>query len=268
MTSNEGGGKTACGSDRSGMTLLELLISAALSVVLMAVISSALDLFMQYSERSHSGQRNAAVRRGLSEDLAMDLRRVLEPLPDEAVVDQLLERRKNAPELLLQEEILELNSRMIPTGEAVPQNPVYFAGGSDWLLFLSRSDNARFDREAELAGGYRHVLWWHGERKTIQTGSRGRLPVRESVAAGDSPAGVWRTLLPFPAVRSSNRPQPVNVTPQLRSLRFRYRSGNRWLTSWNSQESDSLPAAVECSAIWNDGTLTAPILISIPLVRD
>lgn len=254
--------------DRSGMTLLELLISAALTVVLMAVISSAIDLFMQYSERSHAGQQNAAVRRGLSEDLAMDLRRVLEPIPDEPIVDELQERRKNAPELLLQEEILELNSRMVPTGEAVPQHPVYFAGGSDWLMFLSRSDNSRFDREAGMAGSYRHVLWWNGARKTIQTGIRGRIPVRESVAAIDSSAGVWRTLLPFPSVRSSSRPECVNVTAQLRALRFRYLSGSRWLTEWNSAESNSLPAAVECSPIWKDGTATAPFVISIPLVRD
>jgi|GEM_PF-4107222 prepilin-type N-terminal cleavage/methylation domain-containing protein len=254
---------------RRAMTLLELLIATALSVVLMAAVSASLDMFMQFRSRASDGQQSAAINRGLAEDLATDLRLALRPPVEDPAPEakpQTVEDERFSS-LLLQRELLDLDSGMIGNGDAVAQDPIYFAGGTDWLMLLSRIGNARFDRKKGAGGEMRHVLWWSGNRMTVQTGSRDRLQIRRTVPAVSGKPGLWRGLIPFGGRNTAPLPPPVVVTPQIRSVKFRYRDGYRWLPEWDSDESRELPTAVECTPVWADGRAGFPMTISLPLAR-
>lgn len=67
------------GGDRSGFTLLELLVSLTLTVILMGAVGTSLSMFYRYRGLSQQNSLAATKRRGVLEDLSSDLRRVLRP---------------------------------------------------------------------------------------------------------------------------------------------------------------------------------------------
>ena len=64
---------------RVAFTLLELLVSLALTVVLIGAVGTSLSMFYRYRSLAQQNSLEATKRRGVLEDLSTDLRRVLRP---------------------------------------------------------------------------------------------------------------------------------------------------------------------------------------------
>lgn len=246
-------------STRSGFTLLEVLLAAALCAVLIGASFQAVHLTWHYRRATETGQQSSRIRFGLIEDLACDLRGTVPPHVPEEPEDR-VPTRSNTRGFLPQSDFSE---KMLSVDQTTLLRPTHLVGSARSLLLLRQSASPRFPGggggASPQAGTPLHqVLWWtvaDGPPRVHWAMSGQQRRVR-APAIGRGQVGLLRTEWPFEPALAATRPAAqlaVAVEPSISSLRFRYFDGTEWRSDWNSYDEKSLPAAVEVTLVSSDG---------------
>lgn len=264
---------------RAGFTLLELLISAALTATLLVMVWSLFGIYTKLNDRGVEQATELQLARALMQQFRADLRQVIPTLPSR------------------QPTSLPSTS---PTSAAVPQDAEVaklpdgpaLVGTSTRLTFVVRSTREplpppRTDSQRESEPP-RPVLYdridYRWQKMKLE--STGRVDSEEADAADPNTPpmqnsdagnqrdrhdafGLTRRVAPWNLSRqearsfslnqrSSTRASltgqladatdpvpPVDAVPEAVRLRFRYFDGRRWRNSWDSRALQRLPAAIE-----------------------
>lgn len=253
-----------------GLTLLETLITLALTGFILAGISGAIRQFWRYRTLAMDNSHTAAVWRGIAEDLSVDLRAARPPL-----------KRREAPEEInrtalpltdgddnsIRERVLDLSESRLNLERAVGSHPVSLVGERDWLALLLRGNSFRFPDLSASTSGLEHVVWWDG--RSIRPGLtlNGARIVPMSLGGEGIQRGLYRATVPFHPFTDAGRSEGVQiheVSRQVQRLSFRYFDGGGWVSRWNSEERQRLPAAVECEFSGGSDQDSATLVIRLP----
>lgn len=258
------------GHGRFGLTLLETLITLALSSFILAGISGAVRQFWIYRSAAQTNALLAETRRGIGEDLAVDLRSARQPL-----------ERREAPEVInrtalpltegdgaeIRERVLDLSESRLNLERAVGSHPVSLVGDRDWLALLLRGGSFRFPDAAESESGLSHIVWWNGRpiRPVLSLNGLRQVPV--GLGGESIQRGLYRASVPFHPFTNPGAFEGVRVHQVSRSverLSFRYLDGGSWTSRWNSEERQRLPVAVECEFAVAGGADAETLVIRLP----
>ena len=258
---------------RSGFTLLELLVSLALTVFLLGSIGTALSMFYRYRSLSQQNSVAAVQRRGVLEDLAADLRRVLRPTesPKKPSGGQsFLARSLMVDEADKSEQVLDFSRSLLIPDDAVARHPVSLVGERSWLAVLVRGRGERFGDYGTYGADLQHVIWWNGRAFSAALATRNGQPQPVAIPAAQGLTGVIRGARNF-FERGSGRSdflQPVVVSAAVQSLLFRYYDGVRWYDRWNSELGMQLPRSIECRLRWQQAAMDEVLEIRLPTGGD
>ena len=258
------------GRRRFGLTLLETLITLALTSFILAGISGAVRQFWMYRSAAQTNALLAETLRGIGEDLAVDLRSARQPI-----------ERREAPEVInrtalpltegdgaeIRERVLDLSESRLNLERAVGSHPVSLVGERGWLALLLRGGSFRFPDVAESESGLSHIVWWDGRpiRPALSLNGARQVPVE---LGGESiQRGLYRASVPFhpftnPGAFAGTRVH--QVSRNVERLSFRYFDGGSWGSRWNSEERQRLPVAVECEFAVAGDTAAETLVIRLP----
>lgn len=258
------------GHRRLGLTLLETLITLALTGFILAGISGAVRQFWRYRNAAQTNSLLAETLRGIGEDLAVDLRSARQPL-----------ERREAPDAInrtalpltegdgaeIRERVLDLSESRLNLERAVGSHPVSLVGDRDWLALLLRGESFRFPDVAESESGLSHIVWWDGRpiRPALSLNGARQVPVE---LGGDSiQRGLYRASVPFHPFTNPGASEGVRVhqvAMGIERLSFRYFDGSSWTSRWNSEERQRLPVAVECEFAIGGDAAAETLVIRLP----
>lgn len=242
----------AAGNSRGGLTLLETLLTLALTGFLLSGISLAIQQFWRYRQLAQGNVLAADQRRGIAEDLAMDLRSVRQPLKRHDIPKSI---NKTALPLTgddddgIRERVLDLSESRLNLERAVGNHPVSLVGERTWLAMLLRGTSFRFPDVESVTSDLTHVIWWDGRLIRPALSLSGIRTVPQPVGSDSVLPGIYRASVPFRMYGSPAQPSEVAihcVSNTLQRISFRYFSGGGWSSRWNSESQRRLPEAIEC----------------------
>jgi hypothetical protein len=245
---------------RSGLTLLETLLTLVLTGFLLSGISMGIRQFWRYRRMAQENVSAADLRRGIAEDLAMDIRSVRQPLKQRNAPDSI---NKTALPLTtgdedgIRERVLDLSESRLNLERAVGNHPVSLAGERTWLAVLLRGGSFRFPDVEPAASDLMHVVWWDGRMIRPALSLNGNRAVPLSLGNDTVLPGVYRASLPFRIHGSPSQPSDAaihSVSTSLQRMSFRYFSGDGWVSRWNSEDQQRLPEAIECEVSGSGGS--------------
>ncbi len=240
---------------RPAFTLIEMLVSLALSTVVISAVYGAIHL--QWKVRTASENQVQTARRvhGIVQDLTLDLRACRQP--DDVLTAAQESTGEDAG--FLQESMLQpgpdIRERVLQL-EAILEHVqlIEFFGQSDSLLVTTARRSPRFPDAVD--SGTQQIVWF------VNTGRDVRLPFGTSethryqfqIRAAGQRLGLTRVEIPS-ANRSPKRLQDVTaassswtlIDESAASFHLRFFDGRHWQSSWDSSESGRMPQAVEVS---------------------
>jgi len=257
------------GYSRWGMTLVELMLALALTGMLMSSIAVSLNLFWKYRGRSQDSAGLAALRRGLYEDLVVDLRGTLRrTIP---VKRQVLQRPRLGESSFSEfsggdERVLESQDLLTIPDQAIAAHPVNLVGEATWLAVFATRTSHRFPNTQEYGDEAAHIVWSNGQALRGVFGFRDDRAVTTSLAGAQDAPALIRRIVPWVSSAMAEDPSvtEIRISDRVRSVSFRYLDGDRWVSRWNSEELRLLPLAVECRVQWTEGFPAEVFIITIP----
>lgn len=242
---------------RSGFTLLEVLLAAALCAVLVAASFEAVHLNWKYRTAGEATRLESRLRLGLVEDLAFDLRAAL--APDAEGLDRAVRPAPSAGRSRV-----DFSEQQLTIADDIPLRPIHFVGTPSSLLVLRGTPSPRFPAPSRSTP-VQQVVWWSGAAGAPRlpyatSGTQKRM--RSPALPMTSPAsGLLRTAWPVgtgdarPGARigSGDGGGTIPVESSVRSIGFRYFDGSAWRTGWNSCDDGALPRAVEVTLTLMEG---------------
>lgn len=265
MTSRNGQAR----SEVYGFTLLELLVSLALTVILMGAVGTSLSMFYRYRGLSQQNSLAATKRRGVQEDLSADLRRVLRPTeaPRKPSGGQsFLARSLMVDETEVSEQVLDFSRSLLIPDDAVARHPASLVGERTWLALLVRGRSDRFSDGGVYGAWLHHAIWWNGRAFSAPLATRNGQPQPVAVPDAGALSGLIRGERMF-FERGSGAGEalrPVQVSADIERFAFRYFDGVRWQDRWNSETEQRLPSLVECRLTWRDSAVDEVLEIRVP----
>lgn len=255
---------------RRGLTLLETILTLALTGVILAGVSAAIRQFWKYRSLAQASAHAAELRRGIAEDLAVDLRAVREPLKRRETPDAI--NRTALPltsgeEDGIRERVLDLSESRLNLERAIGAHPLSLVGERGWLAVLMRGSSFRFPDVSVAESGLSHVVWWDGGPIRPALTLSGARPVPVELGGSGIQPGLYRASIPFQPFVEVGRSAGIRihqVSRQVERISFRYFDGSGWLSRWNSEERRRLPVAVECEFEWEDDRSTESLVIRLP----
>ena len=252
-----------------GMTLMELMLALALTGILMSSIAVALNLFWKYCTLSQENTSVSGIRRGIYEDIAVDLRAVLRPT---APLKRPVLKRSNSGDSGLQdfsggnELVLDYTEMLTIPDQAIADHPVSFLGEAGWFAVLSRATSYRFPNTQAYGSEFGHIVWSNGQALRGVFSLHDEQSVSLSLSQTQNAPSLIRRIVPFTSNASSSDPEITEllISSRVRSISFRYLDGAKWVTRWNSEELQGLPVAVECRLEWTDGSPMDVFVINLP----
>ena len=252
-----------------GMTLMELMLALALTGILMSSIAVALNLFWKYCTLSQENTSVSGIRRGIYEDIAVDLRAVLRPT---APLKRPVLKRSNSGDSGLQdfsggnELVLDYTEMLTIPDQAIADHPVSFLGEAGWFAVLSRATSYRFPNTQAYGSEFGHIVWSNGQALRGVFSLHDEQSVSLSLSQAQNAPSLIRRIVPFTSNASSSDPEITEllISSRVRSISFRYLDGAKWVTRWNSEELQGLPVAVECRLEWTDGSPMDIFVINLP----
>ena len=255
--------------DGAGFTLLELLVSLALTVILLGAVGTSLSMFYRYRGLSQQNALESTKRRGVLEDLSSDLRRVLRPTeaPRKPSGGQsFLARSLMVDEGDISEQVLDFSRSLLIPDDAVARHPASLVGEREWLAVLVRGRSERFGDGISSGVWLHHAIWWNGRAFSALLATRNGQPQPVAVPDAGALSGLVRCERMF-FERGSGAAEalrPVQVSSDIQRFSFRYFDGVRWHDRWNSETEQRLPALVECRLTWRQSAVDELLEIRLP----
>ncbi|MCA8987586.1 MAG: hypothetical protein KDA78_08100 [Planctomycetaceae bacterium] len=232
-----------------GFTLLELVLAAALSTLVLAGIGTLISIVYQVERTSQETLQLTEAGRNLLRQLEWDLQSIPGQMPAEEATGS---SQSTAMTLALQPDIL---TSTVDT--TVEQQPVLFYGTAVSLEFLAepatRSGNEiSFEVEMgleTLSGPVQQkLLIWSTTADLLSEQSGTTVNTEDLIARAEGAVDA-----------SLNITQLLSVLtyPELVSLEFAYFDGVAWYDEWDSLEMGVLPVAVEATVILQNPELEA-----------
>jgi len=251
------------------MTLMELMLALALTGMLMSSIAVALNLFWKYRTLSQENTSVSGIRRGVYEDIAVDLRAVLRPT---APLKRPVLKRNNSDDSGLQDFsggnalVLDYTEILTIPDQAIADHPVSFLGEAGWFAVLSRATSYRFPNTQSYGSEFAHIVWSNGQALRGVFSLHDEQSVSLSLGRAQDAPALIRRIVPFTSSASTSEREITEliVSRRVRSISFRYLDGAKWVTRWNSEELQGLPEAVECRLEWTDGSPMDVFVINLP----
>lgn len=265
---------------RAGFTLLEVLVTVAVTLLLMTAVYSAIDLHWRYDTAGRLEMERGQIARAVLQRMAIDIRSV-----------QFAEPESGGEEAELEEEAVEL----LDPDAAVLTNSIGVVGTTNRLmLHVSKPLPARALRNAVLDEGDElfqsdqlSVAWFladfdGGELEALVAARVDAQP-REGVFAlladrttNDGPLGLARTEGDRFQLSQAQADGDMSLladraeflAPEIEFLAFRYFDGVDWQEDWDSEALGALPLAIEITIGFvpppEDDVLRAGAADSIP----
>jgi len=258
-----------CPAGRAAFTLLELLVSLALTVVLMGAVGTSLSMFYRYRGLSQQNSLDATKRRGVLEDLSTDLRRLLPPTEaprKPSGAQSFLARSLMVDETDISEQVLDFSRSLLIPDDAVARHPASLVGEREWLAVLVRGGNERFGESGVSGAQLHHVIWWNGRAFSAPLATRNGQPQPVAVPDTGGLLGLIRGERLFfeRGTGTSESLRPVQVSAEIQRCVFRYFDGSRWYDRWNSEAEQRLPRLVECRLTWRHAAVEEVLEIRLP----
>jgi len=254
---------------RVAFTLLELLVSLALTVVLIGAVGTSLSMFYRYRSLAQQNSLEATKRRGVLEDLSTDLRRVLRPTeaPRKPSGSQsFLARSLMVDETDISEQVLDFSRSLLIPDDAVARHPASLVGERGWLAVLVRGRHDRFGESGLQGVQLHHAIWWNGRAFSAPLVTRNGRPQPVAVPDTGGLRGLIRGERVFfeRGTGTSESMRPVQISAEIERFVFRYFDGSRWYDRWNSDTQQRLPSLVECRLTWRQSSVEEVLQIRLP----
>ena len=241
-----------CIKNREGFTLLEVVLAIGLSVTLLALLATAIDLYLVRVDSDRSKVEAAQLARTLMNQIADDIRAVSYYDPDgESSADS---QGGSDPNSSSTSGALDSDETSQVQGIFGTATELRIDRSSrwNWLRTAREIDptEATGQEDMPMTVGY---VFNDGERLlTDQLAAMG-VPTD---AALPGYSGLYRQQTPTPAwlyqanesgvsLSSVAQVEPELLAPEVLSLQFRYFDGEQLLDSWDSAVQEGLPVAIE-----------------------
>ena len=243
MTNDQAPMTKGTASTSRGFTLLEVILAAGLTAVILLIIASGIDVQWRAFEASRAHVEHAQLARVLTRRIADDLCGLLPPGTETPTVSSSQSDADETSESLDEDEEDEID----PGDPAAPG----LHGELDSLRVdvvrtacrvgsLSSTDSAPQTMHAVKTITY-YVVSPEDEGQAVDTDSE--QPV----------GGLVRRELPRSAAAWSARSGQLDyqddsarpLVPEVKAVEFRYHDGEEWLDSWESSVTGALPKAIE-----------------------
>ena len=251
-------------NSRSGFTLVELLIAMALTLTLMGMLYTAMDLHYRFSTMGQIEVERSQIARSLLTEMAADIRSAVYR-PEEIPEDEPSEDEAE------EEEVVEVEPEIIYTAPDLA-----FAGGSLGLFGDSESLVIHVNRPRRISssteegigapiGNLQTVSYFLLGGEGSMAATYGDLIDPGSTLAGtrDGAVGVARmigsplslSLMEDPSDAATMTAEAQMIAKEIESLQFEYHDGYEWLPEWDSQVEGRLPNAVGIKIQFRDEEL-------------
>ena len=245
------------GAQRGGFTLLELVVAAALSVVLVAGVWSLLSTYERLFTQGQTRVEQSQLLRALAEQISFDLRSAI---PDTATGmpgagGSVRRFGLFGTARSIQLDVLQLTpAQGIATDGELAEpasrfdHPIQAPELRTVQYWLEEARPGEADRTTALSGLIRRELDWETpvEGKGPGPAATGQSAERLSPAGRRRPS-IALSSEPMPAEGLTADPEDPSVlqVPEVVGLEFRYFDGTSWSSQWSSLQRKSLPAAIE-----------------------
>ena len=256
---------------RSGFTLLEVLLALALASVLLTAVWASLDLFYRYSDAGREEADRLQVTRALFQALDRDLRSAIQPPetpPTTAATSSTNDSSSTSSQSTTGGSTTSTSSSSSASGgtgssgsssSTPPPNPIVFIGDAEAFIFQSllpqSLEQASLAAAATGSSGFRRDLQWVGWSATgklptnLPSGTSLPPPPLQEEIDGRPQVVRWQTDVLGDSSEASAPPPsfpiPPEVVPELLRFHLRYFDGAEWVEKWDSQLDKGLPLAVE-----------------------
>ena len=248
-----------------GFTLVELLLAMALTLTLMTMLYTAMDLHYRFSTMGQIEVERSQIARSLLSQMAADIRSTVyrpEEVPEEEETDDAT---------AAEEETTTVEPEIVYTDPDLA-----FAGGSLGLFGDSESIVIHINRPRRpSAGSATGVAAPVGNLQTVSyflVGGAGSMaatygdlidPGSRLSGLKEGPTGVARmigsplslSLMEDPSEAATMTSEARLIATEIESLQFEYHDGYEWLSEWDSQAEGRLPNAVGIKIRFRDESL-------------
>ncbi|MDB2686791.1 type II secretion system protein GspJ [Mariniblastus sp.] len=257
-----------------GYTLLELLLSLALSVLVIGVIGFAIQLYLISLSQQQSRIERKQIARGIIQMISNDLRAGVQykaadygdlenlvqtqALALSAGIDELREIEANAG--IVSDEssdpIPEIDTDPIIDEEAASFRPALY--GSSNVIALDVSRLPRLDEYNSIVAGEDSEHQTPSDVKTLSYFYSNASTNSDGVQfTSVAPGGLYRRQLDRAVAAYSGDSGLVSspdeysdlVASEVAEINFRYFDGDSWLSQWDSEELQGFPPAIEVTIV-------------------
>lgn len=253
-------------SHTGGYTLLELLLSLALSVLMVGVIGTSIQLYLVSLTRIQTSIERKQIARGLIEMISNDLRAGVQyKAADYGDLENLVQTQllavNNVAEQFLDTETddevdateIEEEADLVIEEEAASFRPSLFGTANSVAVDISRLP--RLDQYNAIVAGEDSELQTPSDIKTLAYFFSTAEPVNSDPVAFSRVAsgGLYRRQIDRAVAAHSGVPSLVAspdeycdlVASEVAEIRFRYFDGEGWQSEWDSEENGGFPLAIE-----------------------
>jgi len=241
---------------RGGFTLLELLIAMALTLTLMTILYTAMDLHYRFSTIGQIEVERSQIARSLLQQMAADISSVTyrpEEIPEEEEDEDTDEEEENTttvePEIVYTTTDLAFvgaSLGLFGDGDSIvihtrrPRRPSVSTDGEEGISPASGSDLQTVSYF--LVGGEGAMSLAYSDAISSDGQSVTGLPLTGVARMAGSPMDLSLAEDPSdaPLMASESR----MLAEEIESLQFEYHDGYEWLPEWDSQAEGRLPNAV------------------------
>ena len=253
-------------SHADGYTLLELLLSLALSVLVVGVIGTAIQLYLVSLTRIQTSIERKQIARGLIEMISNDLRAGVQyKAADYGDLENLVQTQLLAVNNLAEEFLgaddddaidateVDEEAELVIEEEAASFRPSLFGTANSVAVDISRLP--RLDQYNAIVAGEDSEIQTPSDIKTLAYFFSTAEPVNnDQVAfARVAPGGLYRRQIDRAVAAHSGIPSLVAspdeycdlVAGEVAEIHFRYFDGEGWQAEWDSEENGGFPLAIE-----------------------
>jgi hypothetical protein len=272
-------------SRRSGLTLLELLLSLALTSLVLVAISMAINLNLRTLDIRRTDVEEAQLAQAILQLIARDLRNVVQPPPADEKIDlsglamsdalegveglEGLEGLGGAEDVLGEGEGMDASANTEGIADSVVPPAAIGLYGNQYELQLDVSRLPRVEeyqqfittedalKLADIPSDVKTVAYYVlTPGTTSSTGASGISTFNSQLGLGEDDllsGGLVRRELDRAVSLWAADSGNVNgldtnaelIAPEVTALEFRFFDGIEWLSEWDSEEAGGLPLAVE-----------------------